>query len=52
MITLALVFNANGTNIFDNKHKFFYGLILSTIINISTDKQVYIFKGNNGYMGM
>ena len=33
MITLALVFNANG-----NKHKFLYVPILSTIINISTDK--------------
>ena len=52
MITLTRVFNANGSNIFANKHKFLYGPILSTIIDISTDKQVYIFKGNNGYMGM
>ena len=35
-----------------NKHKFLYVPILSTIINISTDKQVYIFNGNNGYMDM
>ena len=43
MITLALVFNANGTNIFANKHKFFYGqFCLQLLIFRQINRFIYL----------